>query len=176
MDRACPGTAAAGRARAATPAEAAGAGDRELPASRSQPSGSSRPPIRPARPCLTPSTTARRGATGDERTALPVAGDSLRAKASAADPIGRPAVDTAGVGPLSGSLRFEPETFAPAVPYSAGPDACRSGRAEAAEAFRSGRAPMGENSRDPGAPLPARRLRALPDETPRVPTAGRVTP
>lgn len=112
----------------------------------------------------------------NERSALPIAGNSLRAKVSAAALISRLGYDTVDVGPLTESWRFEPETLPSAVPYFADPDAFTSGAAKVAEALRAGRAPMDVDFEDPGAPLPAHRLRTLLDETPRVLTADRAMP
>ncbi|MBI0381561.1 NAD(P)-binding domain-containing protein [Streptomyces albiflaviniger] len=112
----------------------------------------------------------------DERSALPIAGNSLRAKASAAGLISRLGYDTVDVGPLTESWRFEPETLPSAVPYFADPDTFKSGVAKVAEALRAGRSPMDVDFADPGAPLPAHRLRTLLDETPRVLTADRAMP
>ena len=112
----------------------------------------------------------------DERSALPIAGNSLRAKASAAGLISRLGYDTVDVGPLTESWRFEPETLPSVVPYFADPDAFKSGVAKVAEALRAGRSPMDVDFADPGAPLPAHRLRTLLDETRRVLTADRAMP
>ncbi|MDQ0779295.1 putative dinucleotide-binding enzyme [Streptomyces aurantiacus] len=120
--------------------------------------------------------TLARPAGSHERSAVPIAGNSLRAKASAVELIGRLGYDTVDVGPLTESWRFEPETLASAVPYFADPDAYKAAVAKVAEALRAGRSPMDENFEDLGAPLPADRLRILLDETPRVLTADRVMP
>ncbi|MFG1609222.1 NADPH-dependent F420 reductase [Actinoplanes sp. NPDC049265] len=108
-----------------------------------------------------------------DRSALPIAGDDPRAKASAAELISRLGFDTVDAGPLAESWRFEPETDAYTVPYCADPDALRTAWAQLAEAVRSGTTPQ-MPAADPGAPLPAARLRTLLAGTSRKLTADRL--
>lgn len=115
-----------------------------------------------------------RPAGATDRTALPIAGDDPRARASAADLIGRLGFDSVDVGSLADSWRFEPETAAYALPYFADPAGVMAFWAEASEALRSGTAPQTPPPADPGAPLPAARLRALLHDATRVLTADRV--
>ncbi len=111
-----------------------------------------------------------------ERSALPIAGNSLRAKAAAAELISQLGFDTVDVGPLAESWRFEPETLASAVPYFQDPGNLEAAEAEVKKALQAGRTPPGDIFGDPGAPLSAGRLRTLLDETPRVLTADRANP
>ncbi|GLY19707.1 NADP oxidoreductase [Kineosporia sp. NBRC 101677] len=118
---------------------------------------------------------ARPEGAGD-RSAMPIAGDSLRAKASAAELISRLGYDTVDVGLLSESWRFEPETPASARAYFADVRTLDSGLIRVAELIAAGRSPMEVDFRDQGAPLSPERLRTLLDESPRVLTANRKTP
>jgi 8-hydroxy-5-deazaflavin:NADPH oxidoreductase len=116
-----------------------------------------------------------RPAGAADRTALPIAGDDLEGKASAATLIDRLGFDTVDVGNLSEGWRFEPETAPYVTPYVADLDAYKAALAALVEAVASGRPPQqAANAEVPGAPLPAHRLRTLLAETPRMLTADRV--
>ncbi|GAB3453786.1 hypothetical protein GCM10027570_33270 [Streptomonospora sediminis] len=117
-----------------------------------------------------------RPAGSDERSALPIAGNDLQAKASAADLIDRLGFDTVDVGPLAEGWRFEPETTASAEAYFTDSAGFKAALAKAHAAIAAGRSPMDEKFDDPGAPLPAHRLRALLDKAWPVLTADRVSP
>ncbi|MGK5741465.1 NADPH-dependent F420 reductase [Micromonospora sp. URMC 103] len=109
-----------------------------------------------------------------DRTALPIAGDDPRAKASAAALIDRLGFDTVDAGTLAESWRFEPETDPFVVPYFADPAALVAASVELSEQIRAGLPPTAMPPQDPGVPLPADRVRTLLAETTRKLPADRL--
>lgn len=97
-----------------------------------------------------------RPAGAPDRSALPIAGNAPDAKAQAAELIDRLGFDTVDAGTPDESWRFEPEAGAYTRVYLADPDV-----------------PAEHMLQSPAAPLPADKLRAALEATPRVKVAER---
>ncbi|MFD1546174.1 NADPH-dependent F420 reductase [Nonomuraea guangzhouensis] len=98
-----------------------------------------------------------RPAGATDRSALPIAGDDLGAKARAAQLIERLGFDTVDAGALAESWRFEPESGAYTQIYLADPDV-----------------PVERMLQAAAAPLPADKLRAALEASQRVKVSERV--
>jgi predicted dinucleotide-binding enzyme len=110
-----------------------------------------------------------------DRSALPIAGDDAEATKVAAELIDRFGFDTVGVGPLSESWRFEPETAAYAPAYATDPAAMWQAWQQMMDDLRAGRPPA-PAAPNPGAPLPAARLGELLAGAKRKLTTDRIVP
>ena len=108
-----------------------------------------------------------------DRSALPIAGNDVAARAEAAELISRLGFDTVDAGPLSQSWRFEPETAAYAPAYAADPAAVLRGWRQMVDDLRAGRAPQ-LPAPDAGSPLSAARLGELLAGAERKLTADRI--